>query len=100
MLQRNDTGYPITSYDMGQEIWPGEVFDFPEHITGCTILGQPDAGDASAEPPTEPAEAAELAAPEDATPQQPAEDEGAPPPGDDAPQGDPETDMGSEGEGA
>lgn len=101
MLQRNDTGYPITSYDVGQVIYPGEVFDFGEHITGCTDLDQV-AEDATAL--EQPAEAAEPGpAPEDTTPQQAAEDGGdatqdASLPDSDAPQGDPETTTGSEGE--
>lgn len=99
MLQRNDTGYPITSYDVGRVIGPGEEFEFPKHITGCTVLDEP-----AADPGAEPAEdSGPEPAEDDATPQQPAEDgatgadEDTSPPSE-APEGNPATTTGSEGE--
>lgn len=40
--QRNDSGYPLLSNDLGREIAGGEEFEYPELITGCTDLEPPE----------------------------------------------------------
>lgn len=54
MRQRNDTGYPLNSPDMGRVITAGEEFSHPGHITGCTDLAEPDSGGREAASPPEP----------------------------------------------
>ena len=48
--QRNETGYPLNSLDLGRQIGPGEEFTHDVLITGCVDLDAPETPPEPAEP--------------------------------------------------